>query len=231
MIKAAVFDLDHTLFDRYGTIREVLRVASDQELPFNKKLPREEIAEIFTLCDKKFNHKGWHAECRALAKYGILKDEVTEDNLFHTYIVPLFSKTAVPFSFAIPMLESLKAEGIKIGLITNGSGVLQRSKLRILGLEDVFDAVLIGGEYGRPKPDTAIFEEMSKILGIPPHEMLYIGDNPVNDIEPSRKVGYIPVWVETTGSWEFPEIEKPEFSVKTVEEIPFIIKNTIIREV
>ncbi len=224
MLKAAVFDLDHTLFDRYGTIREILRTADQDKLPFNESFSREETAEIFILCDKKFNHKGWRAEYRALKGYGILKAEVTEENLFDGYIVPLFFKTAVAFRFAIPMLEALKVDGIKIGLITNGNGALQRAKLEMLGLEEIFDAVLVGDEFGAPKPDTAIFLEMSKILGIAPEEMLYIGDNPVNDIEPSRRVGYVPVWVETTGSWEFPEIEKPKYCVKTVEEIPDIIK-------
>lgn len=224
MIKAAIFDLDHTLFDRYGTIKEVLKTAEQDELPFNTKLSREEIADIFCLCDKKYNHKGWARECRELKKYGILKDCVTEENLFQTYIVPLFTKTAVAFPFAIPMLKQLRSDGIKIGLITNGSGALQRSKLKLLGLDNIFDAVLIGGEYGIPKPDTPIFAEMARLLGLKPQEMMYIGDNPVNDIEPSRKVGYIPVWVETTGSWEFPEIVKPKLSVKTVEEIPYLIK-------
>ena len=65
---------------------------------------------------------------------------------------------------------------------------------------------------------------MTDYLGINPDEMMFIGDHPKFDVDGSRKAGCIPVWVKTTGTWIFPEIEKPEFQVETVEEIPDIIR-------
>ena len=65
---------------------------------------------------------------------------------------------------------------------------------------------------------------MARSLGIKTGEMLYIGDHPLNDIDGSRKAGCVPVWVKTTGTWTFPEIEKPELQVETVKEIPELIK-------
>ena len=56
-------------------------------------------------------------------------------------------------------------------------------------------------------------------LGVKPNECVYVGDNPINDVDASRKAGYVPIHVETTENWVIPEIERPKYSVKTVEEI------------
>ena len=84
-------------------------------------------------------------------------------------------------------------------------------------------------QIGNPIPNECFKELVETIrdcykrLGIKTEEMLYIGDHPRNDIEGSRNAGFVPVWVKTTGTWIFPEIEKPELQVETVEEIPTLI--------
>ena len=65
---------------------------------------------------------------------------------------------------------------------------------------------------------------MSERLNIPPEELMYVGDNPVNDVDGSRNAGYIPVWVKTTGYWCFEDIPHAEYEVETVEEIPALVK-------
>ena len=84
--------------------------------------------------------------------------------------------------------------------------------------------MIISGETAYEKPDARIFQLMARSLGVKTNEMLYIGDHPLNDVEGSRKAGCIPVWVKTTGTWSFTEIEKPELQVETVKEIPDIIR-------
>ena len=94
----------------------------------------------------------------------------------------------------------------------------------MLGLRDAFDEIIVSGETPYEKPQKEIFLLMAEKLNIKPEEMLYIGDHPVNDVDGARKAGCIPVWVRTTGTWIFPEIEKPELQVESVKEIPLILK-------
>jgi putative hydrolase of the HAD superfamily len=132
-------------------------------------------------------------------------------------------KVAVPFDFTIPTLEELR-RSYKIGLITNGNHDIQAKKIEMLEIMDLFDEIMISDDYGVRKPDTKLFEIMSEKLEIAPFEMLYVGDHPKNDIDASRNAGYIPVWVKTTGTWIFSDIEKPELQIETVAELPELLK-------
>lgn len=224
LIKAAVFDLDHTLFDRYATIREIISIMDVELSPFKPDIPRDTVADIYEYCDRNFIHLGWDRMYEEFSSRGILKDGIEKKDFFNIHIRPLYMLAAVPFSFTVPTLKKLKNMGLRIGLITNGPHALQYRKLELLGITDMFDEIIVSGDFGVHKPDIRIFEEMARRMNLMPSEMLYIGDNPENDIEPSRKVGYTPIWIKTTGNWAFPQIEKPKLQADTVAEIPEIIK-------
>ena len=222
MIKAAVFDLDHTLFDRYGTIKKIApQIVS--ELNVADGVTAEIFAEELTYADKQYVHKGWEKIHEYLVNKNMFKIAPTYDE-YAGCVLKCFKTTTVKYDFAIPVLKEIRNMGIKTALITNGNPELQNFKIMSLGLKDYFDEIIISGETAYEKPDTRIFQLMARSLGIKTNEMLYVGDHPLNDIEGSRKAGCIPVWVKTTGTWAFPEIEKPELQVETVKEIPQIIK-------
>lgn len=224
LIKAAVFDLDHTLFDRYATIREIVKIMDADSCPFKADIPRDTIADIYEYCDRNFVHFGWYRMYDEFSARGVLKDEIEKTDFFKLHIQPLYMLAAVPFSFTVSTIKKIKDMGLKVGLITNGKHNLQYRKLELLGIRDMFDEIIVSEDFGADKPDLRIFEEMARRMKLHPSEMLYIGDNPENDIEPSRTVGYTPVWIKTTGNWVFPQIKKPEFTADTVAEIPKIIE-------
>lgn len=221
MIKAAIFDLDHTLFDRYATIR-VLVPQLRKHFDLNDGVTDEYFIDELSYGDKHFVHKGWQGIYNHLVSRGIFKtvpsfEEYTEIVLRH------FKHIAVKYDFSIGVLKELRERGYKVGLITNGTAQLQYKKLEMLELTDLFDEIIVSGETPYEKPDKRIFLMMADKMGLNPDEMMYIGDHPMNDVEGSRRAGFVPVWVKTTGTWIFPEIEKPELQVETVEEIPNLI--------
>ena len=222
MIKAAVFDLDHTLFDRYGTIRKIAQQIITS-LDVAEGITAEIFAEELSYADKQFVHKGW----KKIHEYLVNKNMFRVAPTYEEYagcVLKCFKTTTVKYDFAIPVLKEIRDMGIKTALITNGDPELQYFKLMSLGMMDCFDEIIVSGETPYQKPDVRIFQLMSRSLGIKPQEMLYIGDHPLNDIEGSRNAGYIPVWVKTTGTWVFPEVEKPQLQIETVEEIPNLIR-------
>ncbi len=223
MIKGAVFDLDHTLFDRYATQRLCMKGFCEY-FDISDGMTDEKAADIIEYADKRFNHYGWEAIHEYLIKENVFKTAPTFE-YYCSFLNGKFREYAVPYSFTVPMLKTLKNNGLKLGLITNGGSELQRKKLKMLGLEDIFDEIIVSGELGVGKPDIKPFEVMSERLGIDTKKLIYVGDNPKNDIEPSRKAGYIPIWVMTTGYWLFPEIEVPEFCIKDVSLVPEVIDN------
>lgn len=222
MIKAAVFDLDHTLFDRYATIKKVIpQLRKLVSVPEN--ISDEFFCEQLCYADKQFVHHGWEEIHAHLKKCGIVPADVTYDT-YKEAVLTCFKGTAVPFDFSIDVLATIRKLGVKTGLITNGRHEVQSSKLKLLGLENSFDSIVISGDYGFSKPDERIFRASAENLGVELNEMMYIGDHPEFDVDGSRRAGCTPVWVKTTGTWIFPEIEKPELQVETVKEIPAIIE-------
>lgn len=222
MIKAAVFDLDHTLFDRYGTLAKISAMFFD-EFEIAEGITPEYIAKEIIWADKQFVHFGWTKIHQHLIDCGIFVTPPDFDT-YRQFIFSCFGKVAVPYPFSKPMLAELRKMGIKTALITNGAHALQYKKLELLDLTDSFDSIIATRDIGVHKPERGPFDIMAARLQLKNDEMLYIGDNPLNDIKGSRDAGYIPVWVKTTGTWVFPEIEKPELQVETVAEIPDLIR-------
>lgn len=228
MIKAIVFDLDHTLFDRYATFTKIFNECDLSHIPFCEGVTKEKALEAFIYNDRHFihNQKPWHVMYEQLTSQGIINgDLVGADEFYKNLLLPIFMKISVPFDFTIPTLKKLKESGYILGLITNGVHDSQYAKINNIGIAEFFDEIVVSGDVGAQKPSTIPYEIMAQRLGLDPSEMLYVGDNPKNDVDASRKAGYTPVWVRTTGTWIFPEIEKPELQIDTVAELPELISN------
>ncbi len=222
MVKAVVFDLDHTLFDRYKTLELVVPMLREK-LNTAPDVTDKHFAEQLIRLDKNLVHKGWEDIFAHLVAEGLLSAD-TEYKTYHTSLLECFTRVAVPFDFTVPMLNKLRSAGLKTGIITNGRHDVQASKFKMLGYDEkLFDVLVISGDTDYNKPQKEIFELTAERLGICTGEMMYVGDNPYADIYGSRNAGCVPVWVKTTGTWIYPEIEKPALQVETVAEIPQIV--------
>lgn len=83
----------------------------------------------------------------------------------------------------------------RIGLLTDGPRETQRDKLRRLGWQDAFDATVVTGPLGAPKPDPLAFEAIVDALDVASGETVYVGDDPERDIEGAAAAGLSPVQV------------------------------------
>ena len=75
--------------------------------------------------------------------------------------------------------------------VTDGDPRIQWAKLRALGLEDAFDAVVISDEMGREfrKPHPAPFRRALVFLGAEPQGTVHVGDRPDKDVMGPAAVG------------------------------------------
>jgi putative hydrolase of the HAD superfamily len=226
MIQGVIFDLDHTLFDRYATFKKALPEFYNR---YKDKIPShlsvEEFIDQLTQVEKRYIHYGWTEVIKRCCEAGLFSSfssQETEEAV--DFIMDsCWPLAAVEYPFTKPTLIKLREEGYKLGLITNGKHHQQDLKIEMLGIRELFHEIIICGDVGVQKPHIEPFLLMSEKIGIPPHRLLYVGDNPINDVEGSRNAGYIPVWVKTTGYWCH-DIVPAEYAVDTVEEIPKLIK-------
>ena len=196
MIRAVVFDLDHTLFDRHATLRAVTP-ALRRRFPTDPALSDDEIASMWIYADDRYVYDGWAYILAYLKQNGVFTAPVDYAD-YRAFVFENFAKTAVPFPETLPMLALLKKRGYKVGLITNGQHALQYKKLELTGLRYVFDEIIVSGDVLVEKPDPEIFQMMCEKLGVSPAETVYVGDHPVNDVGGAKRAGCLAIWIRST---------------------------------
>ncbi|MBO7743335.1 HAD family hydrolase [Paenibacillus sp. MWE-103] len=108
---------------------------------------------------------------------------------------------------AVETLLDLRARGIKLALITNGSSRAQRSKIERFGLAPHFDCILIEEEYGTGKPGEAVYLHALERLGVDAGETWMVGDNYEWEIA-------APQWLAIKGIWINPKgLDRPGTAV------------------
>ena len=155
---------------------------------------------------------------RAFERCGIV-DELLKEEMAHTFL-ELKPVTIKLIPGALSTLRSLRECGTKLGLITNGAGEIQRTKVRKAGLEPLFDCILIAGEFGAAKPDSRVFTHTLEQLQAGPDQAWMVGDNLVNDIGGAQAVGIYGIWVDwrRTGLPEESAV-KPDRIVQSITEL------------
>lgn len=82
-----------------------------------------------------------------------------------------------------------------IAAVTNGTKVAQEKKLRLSGLDEVFDKIFISEDIGAEKPNAEFFDFVFKSLGIgDKKEVLIIGDSLSSDMKGGANAGIDTCW-------------------------------------
>jgi putative hydrolase of the HAD superfamily len=96
-------------------------------------------------------------------------------------------------------LGALRAAGVRLTLITNGSSEGQRAKLTRFGLADFFEHILIDQELGFGKPEVRVFWHALELMRLDARECWMVGDNLVWDIQPPQVLGIRAAWHDWRG--------------------------------
>lgn len=104
------------------------------------------------------------------------------------------------FPDARACLERLVERDILLALVTNGDARQQRDKIERHGLASFFGAIVIEGEFGRGKPDAAVYEQALRELGRRADEAYMVGDNLEWDVAGPQRLGLTGVWIDRAGN-------------------------------
>jgi HAD superfamily hydrolase (TIGR01662 family) len=102
----------------------------------------------------------------------------------------------------LPVLEELRAAGLKIGLITNSARDVE-AFARHHRLE--VDAAIGSVGHGKTKPHASIFAAVLERLGVEPAAAAMVGDTVEDDIEGALAIGMRAVLVDRLG--RYPDFE------------------------
>ena len=87
---------------------------------------------------------------------------------------------------ALPVLEELRAAGLRIGLVSNG--IRDLAEFVAHHRLDV-DAIVDSRSHGRVKPHPTIFQAALELLDVDPSDAVMIGDSIAEDVEGARALG------------------------------------------
>jgi putative hydrolase of the HAD superfamily len=123
--------------------------------------------------------------------------DVEADDLFARYFSAYEARWSL-FPDVVPCLAELAAH--QLGIISNGNGTEQRSKLDRTGIADRFQFVHISAECGYAKPAGEIFRLACQAAAVSPADAAYVGDLYEIDALPARQAGLQGVWLNRGGS-------------------------------
>lgn len=103
-------------------------------------------------------------------------------------------RALVPVVGAEALVRDLR-ERYRVGLLTDGPVVAQRSKLAVLGWEDLFDTVVITGSLPAGKPDERAFRALLDGLGTESASTVYVGDSAEIDVKGAKRAGLFAVHI------------------------------------
>ena len=113
----------------------------------------------------------------------------------------------------------------RLGLLSNfDDAQCGREVLADTGISDLFEAVIISAEVRLRKPDQRIFRRMLQMLRLEPHQVLFVGDTPRDDVWGAHQAGMRTVWI-SKGAPAVPEgVPQPHFTIKDLSELPGILE-------
>jgi putative hydrolase of the HAD superfamily len=100
------------------------------------------------------------------------------------------------FPGAVDALERVRARGVRLGLLTNGTGPAQRRKIERFDLARHFDHIQIEGEFGCGKPDPRVYVAALAALGARPESSWMVGDNLEWDVAAPQRLGLRGIWLD-----------------------------------
>jgi len=182
-----IFDLDDTIFPEI----EYLRSAYKEIAKYIEEKTKENIYHnLLNIYNQKGNAFKW-----ILERY---KDQVPDCNLdlllsiYRSHIPEITMKKETSL-----FLETLYNKKVKMGIITDGRSITQRSKLKALGIATYFSEIIISEEFGSEKPEANNYLFFEKKY--PGYSFYYIGDNTFKDFIIPQKLGWKMICLKDEG--------------------------------
>lgn len=191
-IRAVLFDLDDTLYERRVAFKSWATYFVGEHGSF---LTASQIASTISELET-LDANGYGDRYRFVAELTKRFPTVTgsPDEILEQFRVGFVEQLSLAPEIHM-LLQTLKANDIPFGIITNGSTIPQTRKIKRLGLDDFTDCIFISEAFGVKKPDPTIFHAAANCLSISPESILFVGDHLENDIIGANQAGMQTAWL------------------------------------
>lgn len=216
-VKGVILDLDDTLYSEKQYVRSGYKAVAEYlgRIEATEKMWRyfEEGKAAIDAYLEEIGEQHKKTDC-----ISVYREHTPEINLYEG---------------AEELIASLKENGIKVGIITDGRPSGQRKKIEALGLDDLVDDIIVTDELGGVqfrKPCDIAFRIMQRKWRIPFEQLVYVGDNPVKDFQAAKQLGMQSVFVNNPDGLYSSE-KNDSFELNEVKDIKSLcLKRSVLRK-
>jgi len=226
MIKTIFFDVDGTLLDFKKA--EYNALAGLREFMMTH-MPQEEFNKLY----HAVNDRLWleleqgkiTGEKLKIERFRRFAEELgsgSDPAALSDFYIRALGEGAYYLENAEELLLSLKGR-YRMAIITNGLTDVQEARFRILGFNEIFEAILISEKEGTAKPGTGIFKNAAQKMGIRLDKtVLMVGDSLTSDIAGGINAGIRTCWYNP-GRWENHSPWKGDYEINDLMELPAVL--------
>jgi 2-haloacid dehalogenase len=121
-----------------------------------------------------------------------------DDPALRAELLALYRRLA-PYPEVPAVLAQLRAQGVRLAILSNGARGMLADAVSSAGFEGVFDAVLSVDSVGAYKPAPAVYDLVGAEFGCAPRDVLFISANGW-DICSGAAYGFRTLWLNRAGA-------------------------------
>jgi putative hydrolase of the HAD superfamily len=214
--RAILFDLDETILSfgrRALLLQEIVEEFGDVFAPLSSAQTAAVIeARFIEFWADTESHRWWRTRplvdsrreiaARAFADLtergvrGLTKDLADRfADRFHAYR----EEQVRFFPGAVETIDALRERGVRLALVTNGAGDVQRGKINRFDLARRFDHIQIEGEHGFGKPEERAYLHALQALDATARDTWMVGDNLEWEVVAPQRLGIFAIWHDHFG--------------------------------
>ena len=231
-LDAIFFDIDDTLFSTSVFAEKARRNAVDAMIRIGLRVSREECLRELNEVIKEFSSNYGHHFDKLISRLPEAASAGINPAIIVAAGVVAYHETKSRelkvYDDVYEVLKALSQTSVIRGIITAGLTLKQAEKIVRLKIYEFLtpEAIFITDQIGISKPNPKLYEKCLAALELEPNRCIYVGDNPIHDIDIPKQVGM--VTVRNRRSARFADIKgktKPDYEIRDFYDLREILKN------
>jgi 2-haloacid dehalogenase len=217
--RAAVFDAYGTLFDVASAAERAKGTLGERWKPLAELWRAKQLQYTWLRALMGKHADFWHVTADAL-DFAMESLGIADQDL-RARLMGLYERLGA-YPEARPALEALRAKGLKIAILSNGTPRMLAAAAEAAGISPLLDGILSVETVGVYKPSPSVYRLALDRLRLWPAEIVFVSANGW-DAHAAKAFGLRVAWCNRTGQPPERIPERPDAEIRSLAELPALV--------